>query len=71
MTRKEILEAAEKCVCGQREEDYGTPEDNFKLIAELWMPVIRQCVPPGADVRVLPEAVALMMVLLKVAPAAE
>lgn len=67
MTRKEILEAAEKCVCGQREEDYGTPEDNFKLIAELWMPVIRQCVPPGADVRVLPEAVALMMVLLKVA----
>ena len=27
MTRKEILDAAAKCVCGQREEDYGTPED--------------------------------------------
>ena len=24
MTRKEILDTAEKCVCGQREEDYGT-----------------------------------------------
>lgn len=68
MTRKEILEAAEKCVCGQREEDYGTPEDSFGLIAELWTPVIRTCcVPPETDVRVLPETVALMMVLLKVA----
>ena len=26
MTRKEILEAAEKCVCGDREQDYGSPE---------------------------------------------
>lgn len=68
MTRKEILEAAEKCVCGQREEEYGTPEDSFRLIAELWAPVIRQCcVSPGADVCVLPETVALMLALLKVA----
>ncbi len=66
-TRKDILELAEKCVCGQREEDYGTPEDNFKLIAELWTPVIRMCVSPDADVCVLPEAVALMMALVKVA----
>ena len=49
MTRKEILAAAEKCVCGQR------------------TPVIRKCVPPGADVCILPETVALMMALLKVA----
>ena len=27
MTRSELLHAAEVCVCGQREEDYGTPED--------------------------------------------
>lgn len=67
MTRKEILDAAAKCVCGHREEDYGTPEDSFRLIAELWTPVIRQCVPPGADVCVAPDAVALMMALLKVA----
>ena len=67
MTRKEILAAAEKCVCGQREEDYGTPEDSFRLIAELWMPLIKACVPEGTDVCVLPETVALMMALLKVA----
>ena len=30
LTRADILHAAEKCVCGQREQDYGTPEDNFK-----------------------------------------
>ena len=67
MTRKEILAAAEKCVCGQREEDYGTPEDSFGLIAELCMPLIKACVPEGTDVCVLPETVALMMALLKVA----
>ena len=67
MTRKEILEAAEKCVCGQRDKDYGTPEDSFGLIAELWAPLIRACVPEGTDVCVLPETVALMMALLKVA----
>lgn len=27
LTRADILHAAEKCVCGQREQDYGTPED--------------------------------------------
>ena len=34
MTRSEILRAAEVCVCGQREEDYGTPEDSFRVIGE-------------------------------------
>lgn len=36
MTRPEILEAARKCVCGDREEDYGSPEDNFARIAGMW-----------------------------------
>lgn len=35
-TRADILHAAEKCVCGQREQDYGSPESNFQLIADLW-----------------------------------
>ena len=35
-TREGILEQAKKCVCGQREQDYGTPESNFQLIADLW-----------------------------------
>ncbi len=33
MTRSEILDAAHKCVCGDREEDYGSPEKNFQTIA--------------------------------------
>lgn len=36
MKRKEILEAAERCVCGDREQDYGSPENNFNIIARLW-----------------------------------
>ena len=36
MTRADILKEAEKCVCGQRQQDYGSPEDNFTTIAYLW-----------------------------------
>lgn len=36
VTRKSILDAAEKCVCTDRETQYGAPEDNFKVIADLW-----------------------------------
>lgn len=36
MTRAELLDAAKKCVCGDREQDYGSPEDNFKTIAAFW-----------------------------------
>ena len=67
MTRKEILAAAEACVCGQREEDYGSPEDNFRTIAELWQAYIKaRCVGAGVHVEVLAEDVACMMALLKI-----
>ena len=36
MTRKEILEAAEKCVNGDRDKQYGSPEKSFKVIANMW-----------------------------------
>ena len=36
MKRAEILEAARVCVCGEREQDYGTPENSFTLIGKLW-----------------------------------
>ncbi len=42
LTRADILHAAEKCVCGQRETDYGTPEDNFETIAKLWETYLRR-----------------------------
>lgn len=67
MTRKGILDAAEACVCGQREQDYGSPEDNFRTIAELWRQYIQaRCVGPGVLVDLVPDDVAAMMVLLKV-----
>lgn len=36
MNRLDTLKAAAECVCGSREEDYGSPEDNFAVIAALW-----------------------------------
>jgi hypothetical protein len=59
MTRAETLDAAKACVCGQREQDYGSPEDNFSLIANLWW--VYKGVPFSST------DVAMMMALLKVA----
>ena len=65
MKREEILEAARKCVCGEREEDYGSPEDNFQVIADLWGAYLRGY---GYDIDELqPWNVAAMMALLKIA----
>lgn len=61
MTRLDTLKAAAECVCGSREEDYGSPEDNFAVIAALWTAYT------GADVT--PKDVAMMMALLKIARA--
>lgn len=59
MTREEVLNEAAKCVCGQREEDYGSPEDSFQLIADLWGTYMCYGITP--------RDVAIMMILLKVA----
>lgn len=67
MKRAEILEAARKCVCGDREEDYGSPENNFANIAKLWEVYLREkCVSLEAGVNICPEDVAAMMALLKI-----
>ena len=62
MTRSEILDTAKKCVCGQREQDYGSPESNFQLIADLWNDYLG-----FARDEISPTDVAMMMALLKVA----
>lgn len=67
LTRADILHAAEKCVCGQRETDYGTPEDNFKAIAELWEAYLNKACARGVNVCVEAKDVAVMMALLKIA----
>lgn len=68
MNRKEILAAAERCVCGQREQDYGTPENSFKVIGELWEVYIKEkCVGTDTIVTIVPEDVAALLGLLKIA----
>ena len=68
MKREEVLDAAKRCVCGDREEDYGTPEQNFQTIANLWEAYLRPCaVSQGADLCIRPEDVAAMLALLKIA----
>jgi len=57
--RAEILQEAEKCICGQREQDYGSPEDNFALIASMWSAYT------GIGINALD--VAMMMCMLKIA----
>lgn len=36
MERSETLDKAKATCTGQREQDYGTPEDNFAVIADYW-----------------------------------
>ncbi len=63
ITREEILRAANACVNGERDGQYGTPEDNFERIASLWNGYLR-----GSITRLItPVDVAMMMTLLKVA----
>lgn len=67
-TRESILDKAKACVCGDREQDYGSPEKNFQRIASFWGTYLRErCAPPEADVTILPEDVAAMLALLKIA----
>lgn len=68
LTRAAVLEKARACVCGEREQDYGSPEDSFGCIAELWEAYLRAaCIAPDAVIRVTPTDVAMMMALLKIA----
>lgn len=59
MNRTEILKKANECVMGDREQDYGSPEDNFDIIAKLWSTYL--------DFDITAVDVAMMMSLLKVA----
>lgn len=67
-SREEILREAIKCVCTDRNEQYGEPEDNFDCIAGYWQKFLcDHCVEYGAGVCITPEDVAVMMMLFKIA----
>lgn len=71
MERKEILAAAERIVCGDRDKDYGSPEYSFQAIAALWTDYLYAARIISSDPTILkcisPKDVAAMMVLLKIA----
>ena len=60
MNREHILEAAIRIVTGDREEHYGSPENNFLTISDLWNAYLGENITTPKDV-------AVMMILLKVA----
>ena len=59
VTREDILDKARQCVCGDRDMQYGSPEESFKRIADYWSLYI--------DKPISPQDVAIMMILFKVA----
>ena len=68
ITRASILDAAKKIVTGDRERQYGKPEDNFAAIAKFWEVYLsKRCVDDGCEVTISPDDVAMLMALMKVA----
>lgn len=57
--RHHVLVEADQIVNGNRDQQYGEPENNFGLISRLWSGYLA--------VEVQPHDVAVMMMLLKVA----
>lgn len=61
MKRRNILDAAAKCVCGDRQDDYGSPENNFATIAGMWNAYL-----DNPAVRLTGKDVAAMLALMKI-----
>lgn len=59
--REEILKKASEAISGERDEHYGSPEDNFGRIADYWSVYLNNTLTQTD--------VANMMILLKVARA--
>lgn len=59
MNREETLQEALKIVTKDRQNAYGTPEDNFSCIAGLWSSYL--------GVPISSQQVAVLMILLKIA----
>lgn len=65
MNREMCLDEAKKCVCTDRNQQYGEPEQNFTVIAQLWQTYL-QAALKSDEIEILPCDVATMMVLFKV-----
>lgn len=65
-TRARVLELARECVCSDRQAQYGSPENNFALIATFWELYLEEKLQL-TEVAIEAEDVAMMMALLKIA----
>jgi hypothetical protein len=64
MKREEVLDTAKGLVCGDRDVQYGSPENNFAVIADFWTTYLAsRATAPG---QLASTDVAAMMVLFKV-----
>ncbi len=67
-TREKVLKEALNCVNGEREKQYGNPEDNFERIADLWSVYLTSLFEDEKIVvEIDPIDVAKMMILFKIA----
>ena len=66
MTREECLNTAKKCVCGKRQQDYGSPEDNFTIISAYWNTYLAVKLKQDPNYILSGEDVAIMMALFKI-----
>lgn len=57
--REKLLDETKMIVCGERDQQYGKPEDNFEKISKLWSYHLTYPISKGD--------VAMMMILLKIA----
>lgn len=56
--REHTLNEAKDCIMGDREQDYGSPENNFQTIADFWSTYL--------GIEVTAQQVADMMILMKI-----
>ena len=66
-TRRSILRDAEKCVVGDRDQDYGSPENSFAVIGKLWGIYLEEKCLRDGRITILPEDTAALMCLFKTA----
>lgn len=64
--RMEILDSVKRCICGDRDERYGEPEENFERIADYWNIYLKHNLT-NSDRCVSGHDVAIMMALFKIA----
>lgn len=64
-TLGDVLDEAKKIINGQRQNEYGTPEDSFQRIADYWNTYLRhKC---DLDANLTSSDVAMLMILFKIA----